>query len=210
MLNFPRRNNIRYHNEDYYDDEYDEFYYVNNYNGSHRNNEINQEMNLNSNTLESLISIQQITNFGDINQEMTRKKYTLNDFIQRNLTDLKEDLVYYFSSPDSLIHYKNNSKEEIKYNFYKDLDSENFISAQLERFKRILSISKSNLDSPMKKSKLSDFNNNFCLKSSLIKDNAEIHKKIINANLIGIKMDEYLFKYSKQEEDENILIAYLK
>ena len=159
--NFSRGNIIRYHNEDYYDDEYDEFYYVNDYNGSHRNNEINQEMNLNSNTLESLISIQQITNFGDINQEMTRKKYTLNDFIQRNLTDLKEDLVYYFSSPDSLIHYKNNSEEEIKYDFYKDLNSENFISAQLERFKRIISITKSNLDSPMKKSKLSDFNNNF-------------------------------------------------
>ena len=114
-LNFPRRNNIRYHNEDYYDDEYDEFYYVNNYNGSHRNNEINQEMNLNSNTLESLISIQQITNFGGINQEIRSKKYTLNDFIQKNLTDLKEDLVYYFSSTDSLIHYKNNSEEEIKY-----------------------------------------------------------------------------------------------
>ena len=204
------RGNIRYQNEDYYDDEYDLVYIDNDYNGSHRNNEINQEMNLNSNTLESLISIQQITNFGDINQEMTRKKYTLNDFIQRNLTDLKEDLVYYFSSPDSLIHYKNNSEEEIKYDFYKDLNSENFISAQLERFKRILSISKSNSDSPMKKSKLSDFNNNFCLKSSLIKDNADIHKNIINANLIGIKMDEGLFKYSKQEEDENILITYLK
>ena len=167
-------------------------------------------MNLNSNSLESFLSIQQITNFGDIKQEMTRKKYTLNDFYQKNLTDLKEDLVYYFSSPDSLIHYKNNSEEEINYDFYKDLDSQNFISAQLERFKRILSISKSNLDSAMKKSKLSDFNNNFFLKSSLIKDNAEIHKKIINANLIGIKMDEGFYKYSKQEEDENILIVYLK
>ena len=115
-LNFPRRNNIRYHNEDYYDDEYDDYYYVNNYNYSnysHQNDEINQEISLNSNSLESLISIQQITNFGGINQEIRSKKYTLNDFIQKNLTDLKEDLVYYFSSTDSLIHYKNNSKEEI-------------------------------------------------------------------------------------------------
>ena len=204
------RGNIRYQNEDYYEDEYDLVYIDNVYNDSHPNNVINQEMNLNSNSLESLLSIHQISNFGEINQEMRSKKYTLNDFFQRNLNDLKEDLVYYFSSPDSLIHYKNNSEEEIKYDFYKDLDSENFLSAQLERFKRILSLSKSNLDSSMKKGKLSDFNNNFCLKSSLIKYNAETYKKIINANLIGIKMDEGLYKFSKQEEDENILIVYLK
>ena len=204
------RGNIRFLNEDYYDDQDDDYYIDDYYNDSHQNNVINQEMSLNSNSLESLLSIQQISDLGDVNQEIRRKKYTLNDYFQRNMNDLKEDLVYYFSSPDSVIHYKNNSEEEIRYDFYKDLDNENFISAQLERFKRILSISKSNSDSQMKKSKLSDFNNNFCLKSSLIKDNAEIHKKIINANLIGIKMDEALFKYSNQNTEENSLITYLK
>ena len=126
-MNFSRlmRRYMIYPNEDYYDDEDSDFgYYIEDvYNDFHHNNVINQEISLNSNSLESLLSIQLISDLGEINQEIRRKKYTLNDFFQRNMSDLKEDLVYYFSSPDSLLHYKNISEKEIKYDFYKDLDS---------------------------------------------------------------------------------------
>ena len=86
-------------------------------------NVINQAISINSDSFDYLLSISQILNYEDINKERIQKKLTLNDFQQRNIKNLKEDLVYYFSSPESLSNYKNIFEEEIKYDFYKDLDS---------------------------------------------------------------------------------------
>ena len=203
------RRGMMYYDEDDYENVYNNYYIDNAYNDPLSDNELNQKMSINPNSLEYLISIPQIINFGDFNQDIDREKISLNEFQQMNLDKLKENLVYYFSSPESLAHYKNILEEENKYDFYKDLNSENFISAQKERFNRISSISKSDLVATKKTNKLSDFND-FCLEASIIRDNPEIHKKIINANLIGIKMDECSYIYSQKELDENSLLKYLK
>ena len=203
------RRGMMYYDEDDYENVYNNYYIDNAYNDPLSDNELNQKMSINPNSLEYLISIPQIINFGDFNQDIDREKISLNEFQQMNLDKLKENLVYYFSSPESLAHYKNILEEENKYDFYKDLNSENFISAQKERFNRISSISKSDLVATKKTNKLSDFND-FCLEASIIRDNPEIHKKIINANLIGIEMDECSYIYSQKELDENSLLKYLK
>ena len=51
----------------------------------------------------------------------------------------------------------------------------------------------------MKISKLSNFNNSFCSKTSSIQNNDKINKKLNNVNLIGIKMDEFSYLYAEQE-----------
>ena len=168
-----------------------------------------QENSIDPKSLEYLLSTPQITNSDDELQKENKTYLNLIDFQKGNLDDLKEDLIYYFSSPESLKHFKSSLDEEIKYEFYKDLECENFISAQKERFKQILSIKKSDMDSKMKISKLSNFNNNFCYKASLIQGKEQISRKLINANLIGTKMDESFFLYSKQEINENKIITYL-
>ena len=184
------------------------FYYNDIYNGYQSEN-INPENSINSNSLEYLLSIPQITDSLEDNQEENKSKFSLLDFIKDNLNNLKEDLIYYFSSPESLSHFRSSLDEEIRYKFYKDLDSENFIISQKGRFKQILSNIKSNSYSQMKISKLSNFNDSFCIKTSLIQNNNEINNKIKNANLIGIKMDECSYLYSEQVIDDDKLINYI-
>ena len=199
-----------------YDDynEYDDVYY-NNYIYLRRENDLNQVIHninvesLNSNTLESLLSTPQIINPDNSVQEEDLNILTSIDSQKRNKDNIKEDLLYYFSSPESLSNFKNNLEEEIKYDFYKDLDSSNFLLAQKERFKLILSISKSDIDSKMKISKLNDFNYGFCSKLSIMKENEQLYKSLNNASLIGTKIDQLYFLYSKQDIDEEKIIIYL-
>ena len=80
------------------------------------------------------------------------------------------------------------------------------MASQKERIKAILSQSKSNLDSQMKISKLSNYRNSFCAKATLINGSEET---LINANLLGIKMDECSFLCTKKEIDENELVSSL-
>ena len=108
------------------------------------------EINKNCNSLEYLLTTHQITKSDEAFQEENKKILTLIDFQKKNINNFKEDLIYYFSSPESLKHFKNSLDEEIKYKFYKDLDCENFISAQKERFKLILSKSENNLNTEKK------------------------------------------------------------
>ena len=171
---------------------------------------LNTDNSINSNSLEYLISTPQIINTpGD--QEEKKKKLTLIDFQDKNLNKLKEDLILYFSSPESLAHFKTSLDEETKYDFYKDLDCENFIIAQIERFKKILLISDSdnNSQAQMKKSTLSNFNNSFCIKASLIQDRDPTHQKLLNVKLLGEKIEESSFLFSQQDLDENKIISYL-
>ena len=186
---------------------YDNYYNLPNYNNSILN-EHQLENKINSNSLEYLLSKPQ--EIGNDNEIKNKTKLSLIDFQKRNLDNLKEDLIYYFSSPESISHFKSSLDEEIQYEFYKDLDSENFLIAQKERFKQISSISEENSNVQKKISKLSNYNNSFCYKASLIQDkNQKNIEKLINANLIGKKMDESFFLYSQQEKDENKIIIYL-
>ena len=171
-------------------------------NESSSNNEKLNEINGNFKSLEYLLSISGITN---TDTEENKNKLTLVDFQKRNLNNFKEDLIYYFSTPDSLKHFKNSLDKEIKYEFYKDLDCINFISAQKERFKHILSNLKTDLDSEMTLTKF----NNFCSTSSLIKNDNQTQEKLISANIIGLKLGEPFSLYSQQEIDEDKIITYL-
>ena len=82
----------------------------------------------NSKSLENLLSINEITKSDKEYQKETKKKFSIYNFLKTNLNNLKEDLIYYFSSPESLSHFKSNSEEEIKYEFYNNLHCQNFIA----------------------------------------------------------------------------------
>jgi len=175
------------------------------------NNSLTQENNINSKSLDYLLSTPQITNSNSESQEESKNKLSIIDLHKKNINELKEKLIYYFSSPESLLHYKSCLEEEIKFDFYRNLDCENFLTAQNERFKQILSISNLDLNTKTKISKLSNFNNSFCPKASIIKNNNEANVKALkNANLIGIKMDEGSFLYTEQEIDEGKILIFLE
>ena len=87
------RRGMMYYDEDDYENVYNNYYIDNAYNDPLSDNELNQKMSINPNSLEYLISIPQIINFGDFNQDIDREKISLNEFQQMNLDKLKENLV---------------------------------------------------------------------------------------------------------------------
>ena len=165
-------------------------------------NKIEVENNQNKITLEYLLSTPQIVDSDEDNEEKKENNLKLKD-----INKAKEDLVYYFSSPESLLNYRNCLEEGFNYEYYKDLDYYNFIIAQKERIKLILSISNSNIDSQIKIKKLSNYNKSFCAQVSQIENTTS--SKLINVNIIRTKMDEFFVLYSDKENDENKLIDYL-
>ena len=182
----------------------------NNYHLEFKENTVsNSEINIKPDTLEYLFLTPKISNNDNDAREEKTSKSTLVDFQLKNFNKLKEDLIYYFSPIESLKHFKSGKSDEIKNEFYNDLDCENFIIAQKERFKQILSISDSDLNTKMKISKLSNFDDSFCYKTFLVEDKEQIHKSLINANFIGKKMDECFFILSQQNIEENKIIAFL-
>ena len=170
----------------------------------------NDEKN-HKNSLENLLSIPQIIDSIGENEEERKKNISLEDFHKNNLNNLKEDLVYYFSSPDSLKRFKSSNQEEIKYDFYSDLNCQNFSVAQNARFKLISLISNSDIEKSAGKNKLSDYYKNFCSELSLVNNNTiETKEKFNNANLLGSKMDEFFYLLSEEDTDNNKLLSYLK
>ena len=53
-------------------------------------------------SLEHLLSIPQIIYSDNDNEKDSKKNFSIIDFVKANLNNLKEDLIYYFSSPESL------------------------------------------------------------------------------------------------------------
>ena len=181
--------------------------YLYNENGEEKNIESNDARNYKS--LEYLLSLPQIIYSDNDDEKDSKKKFSLIDFVKSNLNNLKEDLIYYFSSPESLSHFKSSFEEEINYEFHKDIDIQNFITIQKEIFKIIILNSKLELNTIMKISKLSNFYSSLCSKTSLIQKNNKINQKLNNANLIGIKLDEFSYLYSEQEINEENIIKSL-
>ena len=181
------------------DNDYDE------YDDDFNENNIEREDNLISPSLEYLLSLPQNK---DINyeKEEDKEKITLYDFKLKNINKFKEDLLYYCLPPESLLNYKKSIDEESNYEFYKDLDCENFLLSQKERTRIFLNISNSN--SLIKQNKLSNYNNEFCSKISLINVNDYNDSKLINSNLIRQKLEEYSHKYIN-ETDKNKIFTYL-
>ena len=169
-------------------------------------NILNNLNNIDFSSLQYLISLNQTNVLSNDISEEYKNKLSLYDFKKNNLNKLKEDLLYYFSSPETIVNFQNNSEEEL-YDFYKNLDCENFISSQNERIKIILS--KSYFDSQMKNRKLSNFNNSFCVKASLITNREKYKNAIISTNLIELKYDELSFSINKEKIDENKIISLL-
>ena len=122
-----------------------------------RDRDLGREDYLLSPALEYLLSLPQTLNINDENEE-DKKKTTLLDFKVKNIDKLNEDILYYCSSPETLLNYKKSIDEESNYEFYKDLDCENFLTSQKERNKIISSISNLNYDSLIKQNKLSNYN----------------------------------------------------
>ena len=137
-----------------------------------------------------------------------KNKLSLYDFKKNNLIKLEEDILYYCLSPQSLLNFKSIVDDQKNYEFYNDIDSENFMISQKERINIILSL-QLKTDSFFKKSKLSNYENSFCAKASLIEYTNQNNSKMVNSNLIRTKMNEYSDKIMN-ELDENKLFEYLK
>jgi len=193
------------YNDDY--DDYDGYYYgIRDELENYRFNKLEN----NSNSLESLLSINQIDDSIDDNEQKNKKKFSLFDFHRRNLNNLKEDLIYYFSSPESLSNFRNSFDEgQINYDFYINLELENFMIAQKERFRRILEISNTDLAPQMKKRNSDNFDKNIFHEASVIKHDQNFQEKIMNSNLIGMKMNEYPYLFSNEEISEDKIFNYL-
>ena len=192
-------------NQFYPDSIYNPSNYINfiNYNTHHRLKGYNQpENNQNKKSLEYLLSTPQIEDSYEDNEEKKEVNLQLKYLIRA-----KEDLVYYFSSPESLLNFKSCLEEEFNYKYYIDLDFYNFIIAQKERIKLILSISNSDIDSQIKIKKLGNYNTSFCVQASQIENISS--SDLIKTNLIRMKLDEFFVIYSDKAIGENKLIDYL-
>ena len=86
-------------------------------------------------SLEYLLSIPQIIYSDNDDENDSKKNFSLIDFVKSNINNLKEDLIYYFSSSESLSRFKSVFGEEINYEFHKDTDFQNFVTIQKERLK---------------------------------------------------------------------------
>ena len=153
-------------------------------------------------SLESLITSPLTLNIDD-DKEVNNEKTSIIDFKLKNMNKLLENILYYCSSPETLLNYKKNIDEESNYEFYKDLDCENFLLSQKKINKIISSISKSDFNTLFKHSKLRNYYN-FYSKNSFINNDS----KITNSNFIRKKLEEFTLFYIN-EIDENKILTYL-
>ena len=184
-----RRRRRGNNNNDNYDDDYDDDYY-NDYDEYY-----DDEANLIEPSLENLLLTPNMDNIDDDNIEIEEDEdiennLTLTKFKKKHIKNLYEDMLYYFSSPEILKKYKSSIEEEKNYDFYKDIDSQNFINEQNERIKTILALPKMKLDSVVKSRKLVDYENIFFAKPEQLKINEENKKKFRNINSLRVKMEK--------------------
>ena len=154
-------------------------------------------------SLENLISFHNSINPDE--KEEDKNKINIKKFKEANINKFKEDALYYCSSPETLLNYKRNMDEETNYEFYKSADCEQFLACQKGRSKNLLSVSKNDLF--IKKNMLSNYND-FCANASFVTNNNNNKIKMINANLIRKKMEEYGLFFFK-DIDENKMLSYL-
>ena len=145
--------------------------------------------------LEHLISLHQRIN--QKNEELDLSSPKLVDFKERNLNKLKEDIFYYCLPSENLQKFCSVQDEEKDYQFYKDLQCENYMALQKERADIILS--NSNLDIIENNKKIKK---NFCI-------DIITHEKIMNNYSLSKIFDEYSYKELK-EFDENKALKYFE
>ena len=136
--------------------------------------------------------VELILSYPQIKKDFTlpnkKNKMKLIDFKKKNFMKLKEDILFYCSSPKALENYKNKADEE-NYEFFVDIESEYFMACQEERFKIIKSIFESKNCPLIKTKMLSNYETSFCAKASFVEKTFET--KLINSNIIRAKLKEY-------------------
>ena len=70
-------------------------------------------------SLDNLLSTPQIF-YSNIDKEDIENKLSLLDFKRRNINKFKEDLLYYYSSPEILKKFKTSIDVDKNYDFYKE------------------------------------------------------------------------------------------
>ena len=172
-----------------------------------RNNDYNEDNNNKLPLLESILTNLEV--YDDYKLEEKENKLILYDFKKINISKLEEDILYYCSSPKTLLNFKSNIDDEKNYEFYNDIDSENFMAYQKDVFKQILSLSKSNKYPLTKECKLSNYKNSFCVNASLVEESDKTELKLVNSNIIRTKLGELSNKIIN-EIDSNKIMEYLK
>ena len=100
-----------------------------------RINERNFELISYSN-LETLLSLE--PSISPKNEDIDYNSLKLIEFKKNLINKLKEDIIYYCASPQKLLNYKKIEPTEKEFEFFKDLETENFLISQKERFDIIL------------------------------------------------------------------------
>ena len=124
---------------------------------------------------------------------------SLSKYKEININKLKEDIFYYCSPPEILLKLIPSIDEEKDYEFYQDINSENFIYSQKQK-NAILKDEKIRL--LFKSPKLSDYNDSLCIKMSETPpelNRQEKNLQIKKANLIVDKIEEATLYYKEEK-----------
>ena len=93
---------------------------------------IKENYNLSSlSPIEKLLSLEQ--KISSSNEDIDNNSLKLIEFKKYEINRLKEDILFYCASPKLLLNYKKDKTKEKLYEFYKDLEIENFMVYQKER-----------------------------------------------------------------------------
>ena len=137
------------------------------------------------------------------NEDIDYNSLKLIEFKKNKIDQLKEDILYYCSSPKNLLNYKKIDIKEIKYEFYKDLEIENFMICQKERSDFILKYEDIN-SSQIKKDDI-----DFCVETSFLEKNKQNTLILKEIYILNQKLSKYNFIELK-EMDNHQIMAYLK
>ena len=146
----------------------------------------------------------------DDEEEINTPHLTQTEMSLMNVNKLLEDIFYYCSPPETLLKLSQNTEEEKTYEFYQELNSENFIYAQKTRNK-ILTDLNTKTKSLIKAQKLSNFNDSLSIKMSNLpkgENEQEKNNQIKNAYLIMNKIEEIRMIY--KEINDNEILEELK
>lgn len=214
--NIGNENEDENHTGNFYYDSSDEEFFRNNQDNydiindnvyERENNANKADINIiqNEQTLEDLLSTPQLTDSIIKNQLKEERRITPDDFKERSTNKLKEDLIYYFSSLETISKFKRNTQEQINnYFYYQDLDCHNFLLCQKGKFQQIIN------NSEIKKRAINNFNSEFFLYTNIREKSKNFKERIINANIIVLKMEEFSFLLNERKDfDEKKIMNYL-
>ena len=137
------------------------------------------------------------------NEDIDYNSIKLIEFKKIKVDQLKEDILYYCSSPKILLNYKKIDLKETKYDFYKDLEIENFMICQKERADIILKYE------DIISSQIKEDDINICVKTSFLENNEKNKLIMKEIYLLNQKLNKYNFIELK-EMDNRQIITYLK